>query len=113
MRRSIVAMTLLLLPAMAAAEPNPQIERLWRAKCASCHGADGKGQTEQGKKMATGDMTSADWQGKLSPEQMKTAIAEGFKRDKGSVKQEMEAYKAKLRPEQIDGLVGYVRALKK
>ena len=106
-------MLIALLPSVAYAEPNPQIDRLWRAKCASCHGPDGKGQTEQGKKMAVGDMTTAAWQGALTDAQVKAAISDGFKRPKNGVTQEMEAYKTKLRPDQIDGLVAYVRGLKK
>jgi mono/diheme cytochrome c family protein len=101
------------VPAIAFAEGNPQIDRLWRAKCASCHGADGKGQTEQGKKMAVGDMSTAAWQAQFGDDKMKAAISDGFKRDKEGVKQEMEPYKSKLRPDQIDGLVAYVRGLKK
>jgi cytochrome c6 len=101
-----------LVPQLAFAEPNPAIDRLFRAKCASCHGPDGKGQTEQGKKMATSDMTTAEWQ-KITDDKIKAAISDGFKREKNGVKQEMEAYKAKLRPDQIDGLVAYVRGLKK
>jgi mono/diheme cytochrome c family protein len=93
--------------------PNPQIERTWKAKCASCHGPDGKGQTEQGKKAAVSDMTTAEWQAKFTDAQIKAAINDGLKRDKGGVKQEMEAYKAKLRPDQVDGLVAYIRGLKK
>ncbi len=103
----------LLVPGLASAEPNPQIERVWRAKCASCHGADGKGQTEQGKKMAVADMTTAEWQGGITDDKMKAAIDDGFKRDKNGVHQEMDAYKAKLKPEVVDGLVAYVRGLKK
>ena len=105
-------MLMLLVPSLAGAEPNPQIDRLWRAKCASCHGPDGKGQTEQGKKMAVGDMSSAEWQA-ITDDKIKASISDGLKRDKNGVKQEMEAYKSKLRPDQIDGLVAYVRALKK
>jgi mono/diheme cytochrome c family protein len=112
MRRSILAM-LMLVPGLALAEPNPQMDRLWRAKCASCHGPDGKGQTEQGKKMAVADMTTAEWQGKFDDAKIKSAIADGLKRDKDGVKQEMDAYKTKLKPEQIDGLAAYVRGLKK
>jgi mono/diheme cytochrome c family protein len=106
-------MLVLLLPSLAAAEPNPQIDRLWRAKCASCHGPDGKGQTEQGKKMAVADMSTAAWQAGITDDKIKAAIADGLKRDKNGVKQEMEAYKSKLRPDQIDGLVAYIRGLKK
>lgn len=101
----------LLVPSVASADP--ATDRLWRAKCASCHGADGKGQTEQGKKMAIADMTTAEWQGKFTDAQIKTAISDGVKRDKNGVHQEMEAYKAKLRPDQLDPLIVYVRALKK
>jgi mono/diheme cytochrome c family protein len=106
-------MLVVFLPSMALAEPNPQIDRLWRGKCASCHGPDGKGQTEQGKKMAVGDMSTAAWQAELTDDKIKAAIGEGLKRDKNGVHQEMESYKAKLRPDQIDGLVAYIRALKK
>lgn len=111
--RSVMLVLVLLVPAAAFAEaPNPQIDRLWRAKCSSCHGPDGKGATEQGKKMAVEDMTSPAWQA-ITDDKMKSAMNDGLKRDQGGVHQEMEAYKAQLRPDQIDGLVAYVRALKK
>ncbi len=102
-----------LAPHVALADaPNPQIDRLWRAKCAACHGADGKGQTEQGKKMQVRDMTTADFQ-KTPDDKLKAAINDGVKKEENGVKQEMDAYKSKLRPEQIDGLVAYIRGLKK
>ncbi len=101
-----------LAPGIALADGNPQIDRLWRAKCASCHGADGKAQTEQGKKMAIKDMSSAEWQ-KLDDAKIKAAINDGLKRDTAGVHQEMDAYRSKLRPEQIDGLVALIRGLKK
>ncbi|HEX4462975.1 MAG TPA: cytochrome c [Polyangia bacterium] len=106
-------MLLVFVPGLAWADGNPQIDRLWRAKCAACHGADGKAQTEQGKKMAISDLSTAAAQAKLTDAQLKTAISDGVVRDVNGVHQEMEAYKAKLRPDQIDGLVAYVRALKK
>ena len=102
-----------LAPQVALADGNPQIDRLWRAKCASCHGVDGKGQTEQGKKMKVADLSSAAWQAEMTDPKIKDAISNGLKRDKDGVKQEMEAYKAKLRADQIDGLVAHVRELKK
>ena len=43
----------------ARAEVDKKAERNWKAKCASCHGADGKGQTDQGKKLKVEDMSSA------------------------------------------------------
>jgi mono/diheme cytochrome c family protein len=114
MRMRWMILVAALVPQVVLAEgaPNPQIDRLWRAKCASCHGPDGKGATEQGRKMSVADMTTAEWQ-KMTDAAIKVAISDGLKRDKNGAKQEMEAYKAKLRPDQMDGLVVYIRALKK
>ncbi len=86
--------------------------RTFNAKCASCHGEDGKGKTKQGEKMKIADMTSADFQ-KQTDQQMKDAILNGVKRNKGGVEQEMKPMKDKLTPEQVDELVKYVRSLKK
>ena len=110
MRRLLVACALA-FPLVAQADP--ATERLWKAKCAACHGPDGKGQTEQGKKMAVADMTTAEWQSKFDDAKVKAAIGDGLKRDQSGVHQEMDAYKSKLRPDQIGALVTYVRALKK
>jgi mono/diheme cytochrome c family protein len=92
---------------------DPKTDRLWRAKCASCHGDAGKGDTEQGQKMGVRDMSQASWQKEFADEKLKQAISDGVKRDKGGKKQEMDAYKDKLRPEQIDALVAFVRGLGK
>lgn len=96
--------------AASAAEPDPKIGRTWKAKCASCHGVDGKGVTGQGKKLDIPDFTTAAWKKKVPDEDMRKAINEGFKRpDKP---EGMDAYKDKLTPEQIEGLIAYVRELK-
>ena len=92
------------LPFTARAEVDKKIERLWKGKCAGCHGADGKGQTEQGKKLGVKDYSTPEWQKSQTDEHIKKAIAEGVKG--------MDGYKDKLLPDQIDGLVAYVRALK-
>jgi len=49
MRSALVVGLLALLPAAASGASDPKTERLWKAKCASCHGIDGKGDTDQGK----------------------------------------------------------------
>jgi mono/diheme cytochrome c family protein len=110
MRRILIA-AFLALPLVASADP--ATERLWKAKCGSCHGADGKGQTDQGKKMAVSDMTTAAWQSGITDDKIKAAISDGVKREKGGVKQEMDGYKAKLQPAQIDALTAHIRTLKK
>jgi mono/diheme cytochrome c family protein len=104
-----VLLLALFCAAAAHAEANPKTARTWKAKCASCHGADGKGQTEQGKKMHIADMTSPEWQKSKTDAQLKTAIESGVKKEGGA---EMEGYKDKLAPADIDALVAYVRTLK-
>lgn len=76
----------------------------YKAKCASCHGADGKGDTTIGKNMKVKDLASAEVQ-KQSDADLTTIIEKG--------KKPMPGYEGKLSKEQIDGLVKYVRSLKK
>jgi len=108
---SAVAIAALCAQTASAQAVDKKIERTWKSKCASCHGVDGKGDTEQGKKMATASMATAEWQKSHKDQQIKDAILKGVKREKGGVKQEMDGYKDELSPEQIDGLVKYIRGL--
>src|SRR5262249_19434717 len=86
-------------------------ERTWQAKCASCHGDDGKGQTQKGKEMAVKDMTTADWQKSVTDDQIRKGIEEGVDKTTDGKKQKMDPYKDKLKPEQIADLVKYIRTL--
>jgi mono/diheme cytochrome c family protein len=74
----------------------------FKSKCAGCHGADGTG-SATGKKMGAHDFTSADVQG-MSDAQLADIITNG--------KNKMPKY-ASLPPDQIKGLVAYIRTLKK
>ena len=103
-----ILMAVLLIGAAARAEVDAKIVKTWKAKCASCHGVDGKAETETGKKAKISDFSKADWQKGKTDAQIKTAIENGTK--KGDA--EMDPYKDKLSAEQIDGLVAYVRSLK-
>ncbi len=75
---------------------------LFKSKCAGCHGADGTG-SAMGKKMGAHDFTSADVQ-KMSDAELTDVIANG--------KNKMPKY-ASLKPEEVKGLVAYIRTLKK
>lgn len=97
--------------AHAADAPDKKTERLWKSKCASCHGADGKADTDQGKKMQTANMATKAWQSGHTDDQIRKAILEGVKAEKGGVKKEMDPYKDELKPDQVDALVAYIRAL--
>jgi cytochrome c6 len=74
-------------------------EATFKAKCAGCHGADGKGK----EVMKTRDLSSADVQ-KQSDADLTTIITKG--------KGKMPAY-GSLTPDQVKDMVGYIRSLKK
>jgi mono/diheme cytochrome c family protein len=76
----------------------------YKAKCSACHGADASGNTPVGKMMGIQDLTSPAVQ-KQSDDELAGIISEG--------KNKMPSYKKSLKPEQIKGLVGYVRSLAK
>ncbi len=82
-------------------------QREYNAKCASCHGRDGKGQTEMGQKLKVKDLSSAEVQGKLSDDEIRKQMVDGNEAKK------MPAFKDKLSPEQMTAVAAYVRTLKK
>ena len=111
MKKTLFAVLSLSLIALSArAEVDKKTERTWKSKCASCHGADGKAATDQGKKMAIPDYSSAEFQKAKTDDQLKSAIAAGAKNDKGG---EMQGYKDTLSGEEIDNLVKLVRSFGK
>jgi cytochrome c6 len=101
------------LQGSARAEVDKKIVRTWKAKCSSCHGEDGKGATEQGKKMGVRDMTTAAFWKDVTDAKAKDAITNGLKVVKDGKVQEMEPYKDKIKPEDVDALVAYVKTFKK
>ncbi len=112
MKRMLAALglsTLLLSNIAVAADA---ADRTFKAKCAACHGVDGKGATKQGEKMKIGDMTSSGFKKEMTPDKIKTTILDGVNRDKDGVKQEMKPLRGKLTDEQVAQLVSYVRELK-
>lgn len=91
---------------VVAAEPAAN----WENHCSSCHGADGKGETKMGKKLKIKDLTDAAYQASFTDEDVFKAMKEGMKNDAG--KTTMKAIEG-LTDEEMQALVGYVRALKK
>ena len=75
----------------------------FKAKCAMCHGPDGKGDTSMGKTMKLRDLGSADVQGQ-SDADLTGIITNG--------KGKMPKYDGKLTKDQINDVVKYVRTLK-
>jgi mono/diheme cytochrome c family protein len=88
----------LVLSIPASANAQDASEALYKSKCAMCHGADGK-------KAAGHDLSSADVQ-KQSDADLNAVITNGKP-------PKMPKYGDKLKPEEIKGLVSYIRTLKK
>lgn len=76
---------------------------VYKRQCASCHGANGSGQTAMGKAMKVRDLRSQEVQ-RMSDQELFDITAKG--------KGKMPAY-AKLGDETIHALVRYIRELAK
>jgi mono/diheme cytochrome c family protein len=76
----------------------------FKAKCVTCHGADGKGATPAGKAMKVRDLSSAEVQGQTDA-QLLEAISKG--------KGKMPGYEKTLGADKCKELVAFVRTLKK
>jgi cytochrome c6 len=98
---TVLAASLVLWSTSAAAD---DAAATYKAKCAMCHGADGKGDTPVGKKMGIHDFASPEVQ-KMSDEELIAATTKG--------KNKMPAYENKLSAAQIKDMVAYIRQLAK
>jgi mono/diheme cytochrome c family protein len=85
--------------------------KTFRAKCANCHGEDGKGQTTMGKKLSIKDWTDAKAMKGLTDEKITSTIKDGVKGDDG--KDKMKPFAGKLTDDQIGALVAYVKTFMK
>ncbi len=81
----------------------------WENSCASCHGADGKAQTKQGKKLKVRDYTDPKVQAELKDDAMLQAILDGVKE---GAKERMKGFKDELSEQEAKDLVAYIRGLK-
>jgi mono/diheme cytochrome c family protein len=91
-----------LLSAVAVQAADEATVKLYQTKCASCHGADGSGNTIVGKALKLKDIRDPEVQ-KISDPDLTTLIAKG--------KDKMPAGEKTLKPDQIKSLVAYVREL--
>jgi cytochrome c6 len=76
----------------------------YKAKCAGCHGADGKGNTGPGKALGVHDFTS-NAVTKMSDADLINIVTAG--------KNKMPAYGKSLKDTEIKDLVAYIRELSK
>jgi mono/diheme cytochrome c family protein len=97
-------------PAAPAAPPatQPAKDLFAKSKCIACHGEDGRGDTEKGRKFEAPDFTTAKWSDETTDKEIRETILDGTKDKKGNVR--MPAYRKKLTPAQIEELANYVRS---
>jgi len=93
----IVAAALVVVLALPQSAHAQDAAAIYKSKCAMCHGADGK-------KTAGHDFTSAAVQ-KESDAELTAVITDGKP-------PKMPKYGDKLKPEEVKGLVAYIRTLK-
>lgn len=104
LRGAILAALALSLALWTKPVAGQDITATYKAKCAMCHGADGKASTPAGKSMGARDFASNEVQ-KQSDADLEQIINKG--------KNKMPAYASKLKPAEIKDLVAYVRQLGK
>jgi mono/diheme cytochrome c family protein len=106
MKRTLRGFALILLGAISShlliAETDAA--SLFKAKCALCHGEDGSGNTPTGKAQKAKDLRSEETQ-KKSDAEIAEVITKG--------RNKMPAFGQKLKPDQIQQLVAYIRQLPK
>lgn len=109
--KKLIALAAVLAFAGAVSLRAADVKETYDKDCAKCHGADGKGKTKMGEKLAVKDWTDAKVQEAMKDEEMAKAIKEGVK-EKGSDKTKMKAF-SDLSDDDIKALVKMVRAYKK
>lgn len=102
--RSLLAMTIALGGSCwlnSPAKAQGAGEKVYKAKCASCHGADGKGETPAGKGTKARNFCSDEVQ-KETDEEWTAIVVKG--------KNRMPAYDKKLTEAEIKEAVAYIRS---
>jgi len=108
---SLALMIVICLSLFAQAEAETDYARpaaqLFRRYCVSCHGLDGKSTTSKGKYSHARDLTDSEWQSDVSDERIFNSIMNGR-----NVRGNMPPFGQKLKEDEINSLVTFVRGLK-
>ena len=114
MKVSMLVIAISLFGAVSALADAPDASAIWndakRAKCVTCHGPDGKGDTKMGKQKGVKDMSSADWQKSKSDEDILNAVLKGIDREENGKKIKMEPLKNGT-DDEAKALLAFVRGL--
>ena len=98
---ALVLILLAIRPSLAVAEGSAG-PGVFKAKCVTCHGPDGSGNTPVGKSLQTADLRSPEVQKKPDAE-LTQSISDG----KGN----MPAFKGNITDDEIQSVLKYVRTL--
>lgn len=101
-RLSFATLLSLALPGIAWAQADSA--QVFKANCVLCHSANGSGDSTAGKALKAKDLRSPEVQ-----KQTDAALAEVIGKGKGK----MPAFAAKIKPDDINKLVAYLRELTK
>jgi len=99
-----ISLVLLALALSSRVSAQSDAAKLYKTNCVLCHAADGSGNSPSGKALGAKDLASEEVRKKTDAE-LNEVISKG--------KGKMPAMSAKLKPDQIQQLVAYVRALPK
>jgi len=110
MKKTSLALAALIVSLGTAASFAAPASEIWTNQCAKCHGADGAGKTNIGKKLKLKDYSDAKVQAELKDEDIAKAIKSGIKDEAG--KDRMKAF-SDIPDEDVTALVAYIRTFKK
>ncbi len=106
MKKALVAVAVVAVMCLAGASLRAQDtasgEKVFKAKCASCHGPDGKGETAAGKATKARDICSDDVK-KESDAAWTDIITKG--------KNKMPSYTGKISDSDVKDVIAYMRSL--
>ena len=77
-------------------------KKIYNARCSICHGVDGRGNTESGRKVKAKDLRAPDVQNQSDDLLMETVL-HGFGK--------MPGFEKKLSPDKIQQVLAYIREL--
>jgi mono/diheme cytochrome c family protein len=110
---SLALFTVLSLFVTAAVAEEGDGERMFKNKCASCHGKDGSGKTKKGEQMGIADISTAAWQKEFTDAKIKETMVKGLQREKDGKKQKMDPLGKDLSDDELAAIIKVVRSLKK
>lgn len=108
--KKLLTLSIAALAVVALSARAEDAKAIYEKDCAKCHGADGKGQTAMGKKLACKDYTDAKVQADLKDEAATKAIKEGVKDKDGKV---LMKPAEGISDTDAKALVAYMRSFKK